>query len=124
METMKAKKTQASEDYCYSCEKLLLTPNEKLGPVCGDCFKKTKRKDPLMQAAVRQVVVAVVPTLCPHDGERSHGRCRFNSDTAGRFSVIVLNKKLEPVEIRGPYSERAAERRAKAIRKRIDRRGP
>lgn len=119
METMKAKKAKASEEFCYSCEKLLLTADEKLGPICGDCFKKTKRKDPLMQAALKQVVVAVVPTLCPHE-ERSHGRCRFNGDTVGLFSVIVLDKKLEPVEIRGPYSERAAERRAKAIRKRID----
>ncbi len=116
------KKAKASESYCFSCEKLLLTENEKLGPVCGDCFKKTKRRDPLMQAALRQTVVAVVPTLCPHDGERSHGRCRYDSDTAGRFSVIVLDKKLEPIEIRGPYSERAAERQAKRIRSRIDRR--
>lgn len=122
MEAMTTKKSKVSEEYCFGCEGLLLTEQDKHGPFCLKCFQKTKRRDPLMQAAVREAVVAVVPTLCPHDGERSHGRCKYSCDTAGRFSVIVLDKKLEPVEIRGPYSARAAERRAKAIRKRIDRR--
>ncbi len=111
METM-TKKAKASEEFCYSCERLLLTPDEKLGPVCGDCFKKTKKpKDPLTRAAIRQTLVAVVPMVCPHENERRH-RCRT------RFSVIVLDKRLEPVEITGPYSMSAAERYASRVRRR------
>jgi hypothetical protein len=115
-------KKKATEDFCFSCEKLLLTEQEKHGPFCQGCYQKTKRRDPLMQAAIKQALVAVVPTLCPHDGDRRHGDCKYAKDTAGRFNVIVLDKKLEPIEIRGPYREREAMRRAKAIRKRIGRR--
>jgi hypothetical protein len=111
METMR-KKSVASEDYCYSCERLLLTPDEKLGPICDGCFKKTKRKDPLMQAALRRTLVAVVPMVCPHEERRHY--CRT------RFSVLVLDKNLEPMEITGPYSMREANKRADRIRKQID----
>jgi hypothetical protein len=111
------------EMYCFGCEKLLLEDKEKLGPICPDCYKKTRRKDPLMAAALAKAVVAVVPTICPHDEERRHGRCKFGSDVAGHFNVIVLNKKLEPVEITGPYSLRQAERRAERLRKKHERRG-
>jgi hypothetical protein len=106
---------KVSESYCVSCERLLLTERERFEPICCDCFKKTKRKDPLMKAAIRQVVVAVVPMICPHDGDRSH-RCRT------KFNVLVLDKKLEPKEITGPYTLQAAERRANKIRRQIDRR--
>jgi hypothetical protein len=112
MEAMATKKVKASEHYCFSCEKLLLTEDEKLGPVCGDCFKKTKRKDPLMLAALQKTLVAVVPMVCPHEERRHY--CRT------RFSVLVLDKKLEPMEVTGPYSLREAEKRAKRLRKTID----
>jgi hypothetical protein len=115
METMATKKVKASEEYCYSCESLLLTADEKHGPFCLGCFQKTKRKDPLMQAAIRQTLVAVVPIVCPHDDERHH-RCRTS------FNVLVLDKKLEPVQVTGPYSLRAAEKLACRLRKRTDRR--
>jgi hypothetical protein len=117
MGTMVRERVKVSEEFCYSCERLLLTADEKLGPFCCECFKKTKRKDPLMKAAIRQVVVAVVPMICPHDRDRSH-RCRM------KFNVLVLDKKLEPKEITGPYTLQAAERRANRIRKQIDGRKP
>jgi hypothetical protein len=108
METM-AKKQKTSEEYCYSCEKLLLTEGEKLGPVCLGCFQKTKRRDKLMRAAVANSVVAVVPMVCPHEG-KGHA-CRT------RFQVIVLDKNLEPKEITGPYSLKQADQKAASIRK-------
>jgi hypothetical protein len=114
METM-TRKIKASEEYCFSCETMLLTESEKFGPLCRGCYQKTKRKDPLMQAALQKVLVAVVPSVCPHE-ERKH-RCRT------RFNVMVLNRKLEPIEITGPYSEREANRRAKRIQSQIHRRG-
>jgi|KBSSwiStaDraftv2_1062776.scaffolds.fasta_scaffold07587_5 hypothetical protein len=104
------------EEYCYGCECLLLTPQEKLGPFCGGCFKKVKARNPLTQAVIRQTLVAVVPSVCPHDEERGH-RCRT------KFNVMVLNKRLQPIEITGPYSQRAADRKAKRIQDRIDRSG-
>jgi hypothetical protein len=111
METM-TRKPKISEEFCYSCEKLLLTEDEKLGPVCGDCFKKTKRKDALMKAAIHKKLVAVVPMVCPHDGRGHYCRTRFN--------VLVLDKKLDPIEITGPYSMREAEKRADRLRRRIN----
>jgi hypothetical protein len=114
MGTMATKKAKVSESYCLACERLLLTERERFEPVCGECFKKTKRKDPLMQAALRQTLVAVVPMVCPHEERRHY--CRT------RFGVLVLDKKLEPVEITGPYSLRDAEKRASRIRKQVDRR--
>lgn len=112
---MRAKKSKVSEEYCFGCESLLLTEQDKHGPFCLTCFQKTKRKDPLMQAAVRQALVAVVPVVCPHE-ERGHN-CRT------RFNVLVLDKRLEPVEITGPYSLSQAERHARRVRRRIDRKG-
>jgi len=114
METMTTRKVKTSEEYCFGCESLLLTDAEKHGPFCRTCFQKTKRKDPLMQAAIRQTLVTVVPIVCPHE-ERGH-RCRT------KFNVLVLDKKLEPVEITGPYSLRVAERLAVRLRKGNDRR--
>lgn len=109
------------EEFCYSCERQLLTSDEKLGPICPDCFKKTKRKDPLMKAALRQSLVTVVPTVCPH--EERHGRCRFQTSTPKHWNVLVLDKNLEPVRFVGPYSERGANREAKRLRRQIERRG-
>jgi hypothetical protein len=109
-------KKPTSEVYCFSCECLLLTDEEKHGPFCRGCFQKTKRKDPLTRAAIARTVVAVVPTLCPHDG-KPHGNCRYSA--GAHFNVIVLNKRLEPVEITGPYTSRAADRRAKVLRSRF-----
>jgi hypothetical protein len=107
---------KVSEEYCFGCEGLLLMEQDKHGPFCLSCFQKTKRKDPLMQAAVRQAVVAVVPMVCPHETEKKHF-CRT------RFNVLVLDKKLEPVQITGPYTLRAAERAAKKVQRRIDKKG-
>lgn len=109
-------KKSASEEYCFGCECLLLTPDEKHGPFCVECVKKAKRKDPLTQAALRQTLVAVLPMPCPHEQDRGH-HCR------ARFSVVVLDKKLNPVKITGPYSMSAAERQADRIRQQIDRKG-
>jgi hypothetical protein len=67
-----------------------------------------------MQAALQKTLVAVIPMVCPHEERRHH--CRT------RFSVLVLDKKLDPVEITGPYSLRDAEKRANRIRKQVDRR--
>lgn len=113
-------KKAPSESYCFSCESLLLTEEEKHGPFCRGCFQKTKRRDPLMKAAVARRVVAVVPVLCPHDS-RPHGKCRYGSAKACWFNVIVLDRELEPTEITGPYSEKQAEKRAKSLRSRFRR---
>lgn len=115
MDIMTTRKSKASEEYCFGCEKLLLTEQEKHGPFCQGCFQKTKRKDPLMQAALKKTLVAVVPIVCPHDERKHYCRTRFN--------VLVLDKKLEPVEITGPYSMRAAEKYARRVQRQIDRRG-
>ena len=111
------RKVKVTESYCLACECLLLTERERFEPICADCFKKTRRKDPLMQAAIRQTLVAVVPVVCPHADERGH-RCRTS------FNVLVLDKKLEPVQITGPYSLRAAEKLAGKLRNGTDRRKP
>jgi hypothetical protein len=111
---------KVKEEFCFSCEGLLLTPDEKLGPFCKLCFQKTKRRDPLMRAAIRSSAVVVVPLVCPHE-ERKHGNCRFKEPRY--FSVIVLDKQLEATKITGPYTERGAEREAKRVRRGIDRRG-
>lgn len=116
------RKQKDSLEFCMSCECELLLAKEKFGPFCGNCFKKTKRRDSLTAAAIAQALVAVVPTLCPHEGS-SHGRCKFSGGAPSHFSVIVLDRHLEPTEITGPYSERAAERKAKAIRRKIERKG-
>lgn len=105
-------KKPPSEVFCFSCEVLLLTDEEKHGPFCKGCFQKTKRRDPLMRAAVKQTLVAVTPSVCPHCEERGH-QCRT------RFNVLVLNKHLEPIEITGPYTRAAAEQRAKVLRSRF-----
>jgi hypothetical protein len=107
---MTTKKTQ--EVYCFSCESLLLTDEEKHGPFCRGCYQKTKRKDPLTRAAIARTLVAVVPVVCPHCEERGHA-CKT------RFNVLVLDRKLDPVEITGPYTLRAAEQRAKVLRSRF-----
>lgn len=108
-----SKKSGPSEVYCFSCETLLLTEEEKHGPFCRPCYQRTKRKDPLMKAAVARRVVAVVPVLCPHEGS-PHGKCRYSNPTW--FNVIVLDRDLEPTEITGPYTEKQAEKRAKSLR--------
>jgi hypothetical protein len=110
---------KSKEEFCYSCECQLLTADEKLGPFCKDCFKKTKRKDALMKAAIRQAVVAVVPTVCPH--ENRHGRCRFDVMTPRHFNVLVLDKNLEPIRFVGPYTQRGADREAKRLRRQMER---
>jgi hypothetical protein len=110
---------KVEESYCFSCECLLLVENEKLGPICRSCFQKTKRRDPLMRAAIKSAAVVVVPLVCPHD-ERKHGSCRFKEPRY--FSVIVLDKHLEATKITGPYTERGAEREAKRVRRGIERR--
>lgn len=110
---------KVEESYCFSCECLLLVENEKFGPVCKNCFQRTKRRDPLMRAAIRSAAVVVVPLVCPHE-EQKHGRCRFKEPRY--FSVIVLDKKLEATKVTAPYTERAAEREAKRIRRMIERR--
>jgi hypothetical protein len=109
---------KVEEAYCFSCECLLLVESEKLGPFCRNCFKKTKRRDPLMRAAISSAAVVVVPLVCPHE-ERKHGNCRFKEPRY--FSVIVLDKKLEATKITGPYTERGAEREAKRVRRHLKR---
>lgn len=111
------KKLNDDEVFCFSCESRLFKNEDKLGPICPNCFKKTKRRDPLLAAAIARAVVAIVPTVCPHDG-RKHGKCKYGSPTACYFNVIVLDKNLEPVEITGPYTSRAAEKKAKSLRRR------
>lgn len=111
---------KVEESYCFSCECLLLLESEKLGPFCYSCFKRTKRRDPLMRAAIRSAAVVVVPLVCPHE-ERKHGNCRFKEPRY--FSVIVLDKNLDPKQVTAPYTERQAEREAKRIRRRLERRG-
>lgn len=106
------------EEFCFSCEKLLLIDSEKLGPVCSDCFRKTKRRDPLARAAARSAAVVVVPMVCPHEDQR-HGPCRYRDPRY--FSVIVLDKNLEAKKITVPYTLRAAEKEAKRIRRQMNR---
>jgi hypothetical protein len=109
-----------SESYCFSCECLLLVDSEKLGPICRNCFRKTKRRDPLMKAAIKSAAVVVVPMVCPHE-EQKHGNCRFKEPRY--FSVIVLDKNLDPKQITAPFTARAAEREAKRIRRSLSKRG-
>jgi len=104
------------ETYCFSCESRILSEGDNFGPVCKNCYKKTKRRDLLMSAAIARTVVAVVPTVCPHEDQK-HGKCKFGMSTACYFNVLVLNRNLEPVEITGPYTAKAAERRAKSLRR-------
>lgn len=104
------------QEFCISCEKEFLEPKDKFGTVCQGCFTKSKRRDALMRAAVKQVLVAVVPVVCPHTETRGHC-CRT------KFNVIVLNRRLEPIEITGPYTMSAAERHAAKVQRQIDRKG-
>jgi len=112
-----------SEQYCVSCEKLLLVETEKLGPVCFPCFRKTKRHDPLTRAAIARSAVIVVPQVCPHSDDRRHTKCRYSTNVPRFFNVITMNRKLEAVAIEGPFKERKAEGVAKRIRRKIERRG-
>jgi len=114
MLTMTTKRSGAREEYCFGCECLLLTPNEKLGPICRECFKKTKARDPLMRAAIKKSLVVVVPAVCPHESERRHS-CRT------KFNVIVFNRKLEPIQITIHRTMRGADKEAKRVQRRIDR---
>lgn len=114
---------KASQEFCVGCEKELLLPKEKLSPFCFDCFRKAKRLDPLMKAAVARSAVIVVPQVCPHDDDNRHTRCRYSTNIPKFFNVITLNRKLEAVAIEGPFKTREAERFARQIRKKIERRG-
>ena len=111
---------KVQEEYCACCERLLLVESEKLGPVCFDCFKRTKRRDPLMRAAIRSSAVVVFPIVCPHE-EPKHGNCRFKEPRY--FAVMVLDKNLKATKVTAPYTERAAEREAKRARREIERSG-
>jgi len=115
------KKAEASEEFCFSCETLLLLPGEKHGPICSACYKKLRSPDRLTAAALAQTLVAVVPAICPHGDDRRHGDCKFLGDEARHFNVIVLDKNLDPQQITGPFSGRSAARIAKQIRSKIGR---
>ncbi len=114
-------KKKASEEYCFSCEGLLLLPGEKHGPICSACYKKLRSPDRLTRAALAQTLVAVVPAICPHADDRRHGGCKFSGDEARHFNIIVLDKNLDPQQIEGPFTGKAAERIAKQIRSKIGR---
>ena len=117
MTSVKKKSKPPCEEFCISCECQLLTEPEKFGPMCKRCFQKTRRKDPLMQAAIRRMAVVLVPAICPHDDE-----CKYDADPPRYFMILVLDENLEPRQFDGPYTERVAEREAKYIRERIERR--
>lgn len=105
------------ETFCFSCEKGLQSESDQFGPFCLHCFRKTKQREPHLHAKVRHHLVAVVPIVCPHADDRGH-RCKYCRASAAYFNVLVLDKNLEPVEITGPYTSKAADRMAKRIRRR------
>jgi hypothetical protein len=112
------KRRVPKELYCFSCENKIFREDDNFGPICLGCFKKTKKRDLLSAAAIARVVVAIVPIVCPHDLETAHSKCRFGRATAAYFNVLVLDRNLEPTEITGPYTAKAAEKRAKTLRRR------
>lgn len=105
------------EVFCFSCEKRINEESKQVGPFCFDCFKKTRRKDPLMKAAVQRRLVVLVPSLCPHEEG-----CKFDRMPPRYFNIIVFDERLEPIKIEGPYPKRVAEQEAKRIQEKIDRR--
>ena len=109
------RKRTPKEEFCSACESRLLTDFEKFGPICAHCYKKTRRRDPLMQAAVQRRLVTIVPVICPHDEN-----CKF--DRTMHFNVIVFNANLLPIKIEGPFPKRVAEAEAREIQKKIDKR--
>jgi hypothetical protein len=70
-----------------------------------------------MQAALQRVLVALVPSLCPHEED-----CKFFQMPPRYFNVIVFNSSLEPVKIEGPYPARIAKAEAKRIQEKINKR--
>lgn len=115
-----SKMSPSKEYFCTACECRILYEKDDFGPICKSCFKKTKRRDPLMKAAIKSAAVVVVPMVCPHE-ERKHGHCRFKEPRY--FSVIVLDKNLDPKQITAPFTAKAAEREAKRIRRSLSKRG-
>lgn len=111
----KVKTKAIKEFFCLSCESRLLTKWEHFGPICKSCYQKTRRKDPLMQGAIRKRLVTIVPAICPHDEN-----CKYERKL--HFNVVVFNEKLDPIKIEGPFAERHAQLEAKRIQEKIDRR--
>lgn len=103
------------EEFCISCESLILGERDRFGPICPGCYKKTRRRDPLMRGAVQRRLVTIVPVMCPHDEN-----CKY--ERTMHFSVIVFNAKLDPIRVDGPFPKRVAEQEAKRIQEQIDRR--
>lgn len=117
MSTMTKRAKPSCEEYCIACERQLLVEREKFGPVCPSCYQKTRRKDPLMQAAIQRRLVALVPALCPHDEG-----CKYDRMPPRYFNIIVFDEKLEPIKIEGPYPRRVAEQEVKRIQEKLNRR--
>ena len=107
------------EVFCFSCEGKIESESGQLGPFCLECFRKTKKREPHAHAKIGHQLVAIVPIVCPHADDRGH-RCRYCRASAAYFNVLVLDRKLEPIEITGPYTAKAAERMAKRIKRRKD----
>jgi len=105
-----------SEVFCFSCEKRIESDSDRFDPICLGCFRKTKQR-PSSTSKASGPVVSIIPMVCPHADDRGH-RCRYCRASAAYFNVIVFDKDLDPVEITGPYSARAAERAVKRIRRR------
>jgi len=111
------KKTKFQEKFCIACETRILSEREEFGPICPGCYKKTRRKDPLMKAALQRRLVALVPSLCPHEES-----CKFDRMPPRYFNIIVFDEKLEAVKVEGPYPKRIAEQEARLIQEKINRR--
>lgn len=107
------------EVFCFSCEKRIESESGQFGPFCLGCFRKTKQRHS-HQHRPTGPTISIVPIVCPHADDRRH-RCRYCRASATYFNVIVFDKNLDPVEVTGPYSARAAERAVKRIRRRRDR---
>jgi hypothetical protein len=110
-------KKKQTEKFCIACEDRILSHREEFGPICPNCYKKTRRKDPLMKAAIQRRLVALVPSLCPHEEG-----CKFDRMPPRYFNIIVFDERLEPIKVEGPYPKRVAEQEAKYIQEKIDRR--
>jgi hypothetical protein len=116
--TSRRKTYPAGQDYCFVCERELLLEREKFGPVCSDCHKKARRKDPLALAAAHGTLVVSVPALCPH---HEMGDCRFFRTRPRFWNVMVLDRNLEPIRIFGPYRTGEAEREVDRLRTKFER---
>lgn len=111
-------KKRQVEIFCAACECRLLTEAESFGPVCKDCYRKTRRKDSFTKTTGQRRFVALIPTLCPHEEG-----CKYDRMPPRYFNILVFNEDLEPIKVEGPYSTWIAEKEVQRLRNKINKQG-